>query len=992
MKIKVNFLKGALLLLLFAASSSFALAQRTISGLVTDGSTGETLIGASVIVTGTTKGTLTDVDGKYSLDVPADAKSLTFSFTGYASLTVPLGAANTVNAALQGGSELNAVVISAGYQSIKAKEVTSSIASIKAEEFNKGYVNDPVQLLQGKVAGLSIARPGGDPNGNFTMRLRGLSTIGANTEPLVIVDGIPGADLNTVDPNDIESIDVLKDGSAAAIYGTRGSSGVLLVTTKKGTPGKTTVDYNGSLTTESVAKSVSVMTAAEYKAAGGTDRGATTDWFSQVARTANAQNHSLAFGGGLSKNTTFRVALNYRAGQGIALADGFNRLNGRFQVTQTALDDKLTLTASIAASSLQASFGDPNAFRYAAVFNPTAPVYAQATDANYAKYGGFYQQEAFDLFNPVAIVKQQVREGNGKKMLASVRAEYEIVPGLKYAMVLARDIRSSITGQSFERTAYYGGRSGQGFASRSTNESTNDYLSSTLTYGTAMGKTNLNFLAGYDYQDFNNQGFNASASGFITDSYSYNNLDGASDWKNGKGLANSYQEGSKLIAMFGSVRMSHDDTYYASASVRREGSTRFGTENKWGLFPAVSVGVNLKKFINFKGLDILKLRAGYGVTGNIPGENYLALATVGNGPLFFYNGAFVPTYLINKNANSSLKWETKAETNIGLDFAAMNLDLTGTLDVYTRDTRDLIYRTSVPVPPNLTQYTWKNVGNLKNSGIELLLNYKAIKGKDFNWTTGINLATFNTKIVSLLTDDSGKAADFETANVGAPGQNLTNQIFVQAGAPVGQIHGPVFTGIDANGNPTYQDINGDGVGNISDRTVIGNGLPKLSYGWSNTVNFGGLSLNFLLRGVTGHNLVNEYRVFYENASPSEITSWNRVKTTYWDPKLKRSDYSSRYVEKADYLRLDNITLAYDLPIKNMGTLSKARVYVSGNNLFTITNYTGVDPEVRYADPGSSDVGNAPGRLANPDPLAPGIDRRSTYFSTRAFTLGVNVSF
>jgi TonB-dependent starch-binding outer membrane protein SusC len=656
------------------------------------------------------------------------------------------------------------------------------------------------------------------------------------------------------------------------------------------------------------------------------------------------------------------------------------------------LDDKLTLTASIAASSANATYGDPNAFRYAAVFNPTAPVYAQSTDANYAKYGGYYQQEAFDLFNPVAIVKQQVREGNGKKLLASFKADYEIMPGLKYSMVLARDIRSNLFGQSFERTAYYGGRSGAGFAGRSNNESTNDYLSSTLTYAKEMGKTNLNFLAGYDYQSFNNQGFSASASGFITDAYSYNNLAGASDWKNGKGIANSYQEGSKLIAMFGSVRMSHDDTYFASASVRREGSTRFGANNKWGLFPAISVGVNLKKFIDIKGLDLLKLRAGYGVTGNIPSESYLSLATVGNGPLFYYNGNFVPTYSVDKNANPDLRWEKKAETNVGLDFAALNYDLTGTFDVYTRSTTDLIYRTSVPVPPNLTQYTWKNVGNLSNSGVELLLNYKAIKGKEFNWTTGINLATFSTKIVSLLTDDSGKAADFETANVGAPGQNLTNQIFVQAGAPVGQIYGPVFTGIDAKGNPTYQDINGDGKGEISDRTVIGNGLPKLIYGWSNTLNFGALSLNFLLRGVTGHNLVNEYRVFYENASTSEITSWNRVKTKYWDPNLKRAEYSSRYVEKADYLRLDNITLAYDLPVKNVGTLSKARVYVSGNNLFTITNYTGVDPEVRYADPGSSDVGNTPSRLLNPDPLAPGIDRRSTYFSTRSFTLGVNVSF
>jgi TonB-dependent starch-binding outer membrane protein SusC len=978
MKIKVNF-KSLVLLALFSALSNFAIAQKTISGLITDAETKEPLVGAAIVVTGTTKGTLTDVDGKYTLEaIPADATSLTISFTGYANQTVSIGSSSVIDVALKGGSFLEEVVV-VGYGTLKSKEVTSSITTIKAEDFNKGNVNDPTQLLQGKVAGLSISRPGGDPNGSFNIRLRGLSTVGANVQPLVIIDGVPGASLSSVDPNDIASMDVLKDGSAAAIYGTRASSGVILITTKKGQAGKTTVEYNGLVNSESVDRQVPIMNAQQYVAAGGENVGSSTDWFKEITRSPLSQTHNLALSGGVNK-TTYRVSMNYRDQNGVLKKSGFNQFNGRLSISQKALNDKLTISADIAATNKDAQFALNEAFRYAVVYNPTAPV----LDATQTKYGGYYQSVKFDYLNPAAIIDQSTREGKQKTIVGSIRGDYEIVKGLNFGMLYSQNRANDLNGEYYSKFGFFRGTDRNGLANRFTEDRISNQFNTTLTYNKDLGKVALNLLGGYEYQDFNTQNYFVQAGDFLTDVFSYNNISRAQDFANAKAEIGSNRFSSKLVAFFGRANFNYDDTYFLTASLRQEGSSTFGTNNKWGLFPGVSAGVALNKLFNISGVDNLKLRAGYGVTGALPRDPYQSLQRLRIDNNFFYNnGKYVNVVVPDGNSNPNLKWEKKAETNIGLDFALMNFKLTGTLEYYTRTTTDLLYNFDVSTTKYVAPTILANVGDLRNSGIELALNYQAVKTPSFSWTTGINFATFDTKLVSLSSDQFtfGEGGVIYTGAVGAPGQSGVPQIRIKEGEPVGQIWGKREVSIDDKGQPVFEDVNKDGKIDQKDEQVLGTGLPKFTLGFVNSFSFGPVDVNFLLRGSFGHNLVNQFRTFYENAESGSIKAFNRVQTEFWDPKLKTADYSSRYVEKADFVKLDNFTIGYNVGLPSGGSLSKLRFFISGNNVLTFTGYTGVDPEVQYGD--TED---------NNNPLKPGIERRNNYVRTRSISFGVNASF
>jgi TonB-dependent starch-binding outer membrane protein SusC len=990
MKCKVNsFSRGLVLMLCFAAFSNFAWAQKTISGLVTDSDNKEPLVGASVVVTGTTKGTLTDVDGKYTLEIPKDTKTLTFSFTGYSNLTVNVPSGNTLDVNLKGGTVLDQVVV-IGYGDLKQKEITSAVTSIKAEDFNKGNVNDPIQLLQGKVAGLQIARNGGDPNGDFQIRLRGLSTVGANVEPLIVIDGVPGGSLKSIDPSDIASMEVLKDAGSGAIYGTRGSSGVIIVTTKRGQAGKTTVEYSGILTTENIAKSVSVMTPEEFNSANPDPKaklGQKTDWLSQVTRQGLTHVHNLSLGGGLNK-TTFRIGLNYRDVQGIALNDGFKQINGRLNLTQKALDDKLTVSVDVSSTTKDAQYGYSEAFRYAITNNPTQPVY----DAAALNQGGYSQITGFDYFNPVAIANQSTSLGNISRIVASVRAEYEIVKGLKISQMYARNTRAERYSQYYSKFATFRGGAtssqlGYGSGAFQTENGTEEYASTVIDYKTKFDKLNFSILGGYDFNYFVTTKGGAAATGFTTDAYGANALGTASDVINGFATPYSEKFDSKLIAFFSRAVFNYDDTYFLQASVRREGSSKFGVNNKWGIFPAVSAGVNISKLAKIDGVDNLKLRVSYGITGNTPKDSYLSIARFQQSTQYFLsNGNYVPVYLPASNDNPDLKWERKAETNVGVDFLAMDGRLSGSVDYFTRNTTDLLYDFPVPATKYVFSTITANVGQIDVSGIEAVLNLQAVKTQNLTWSTGINFSSVSQKLVSLSSGDLkfGSGGVLETANVGAPGLNGINQIYLKEGQPIGQIYGPVYVGAKADGSAIYQDLDGNGKieKDGADRRVLGSG-------WNNTFSFGQFDLNFLIRGAFGHSLVNEYRVFYEKAPDGNL---NVVKTKFYDPNLKTGDYSSRAVEKADYVKLDNITFGYNVKLPQGSSFSKARIFISANNPLVLTSYTGVDPEVRYSDVGSSDNGGTASRQFNPDPLAPGIDRRTTYFRTFSTSLGVNFSF
>jgi iron complex outermembrane receptor protein len=525
-----------------------------------------------------------------------------------------------------------------------------------------------------------------------------------------------------------------------------------------------------------------------------------------------------------------------------------------------------------------------------------------------------------------------------------------------------------------------------GYNWKESTESTNQLYENTLTYQKRFGKLGVSALAGYSYQDFLNKGFLVAGGNFVTD-VSGQDFFTALDFNNGKGLVDSYKNGSKLVAFFGRLNLNYNDIAYLSASLRREGSTQFGANNKWGMFPAVSAGVNIDALMDIPTVNSLKLRASYGVTGSLPIRSYLSLQTLVPGGAKFYagNNIYIPSYRPDKNANPDLKWEKKAEFDIGLDFSLLDNRLSGTFDYYDRTTSDLIFDVTVPVPPNLASTTFKNIGELRSSGIELALNYEVIRLSSFSWTTGGNFSTFNVKLTKL-NDPSLRASFVGATNLGTPGQEQTQITRAREGYDIGTLWGPIYEGVDESGKYILKDLTDDGKVDIGDHTEIGNGLPKFQYGWTNTFRYKNFDFNFLLRGSVGHDLINTYRAFYEN--PNVASSYNVVSTKYFNPAVTDGQvFSSLFVEKASFVKLDNATLGYTFQLPTEGAVKSLRWYITGQNLFLISDYTGVDPEVRFADVSRNDRG-----VVTTNVLAPGVDRRENWVFTRSFTLGVNIQF
>ncbi len=988
-------------LLLLGFAVSIASAQgKTIKGKVSSASEGP-LAGVNIVIQGTLQGTMTDANGSYSIAVPGNEAVLVFTSIGFTSQTVTVGSQTTVDVVMVSAMSAISEVVVVGYGTQKKREVTSSITSVKSDEFNKGNVNSPVQLIQGKVSGLSISKAGGDPNGSYDIRLRGLSTIGANTGPLVVIDGVIGGSLSNVDPNDIESINVLKDGSAAAIYGTRGSSGVILVATKQGKKGTSVIDYNVYATVEMIAKHTDVMTAAEWRAMKtetnlGTDFGFSTDWFKETTQTALSQVHNLSMSGGTDK-TTYRASLNYRDAEGVMRTSGYNQINGRINVTQKAINDRFTLDLNLGATDKKASYGFSDAFRFATIFNPTAPVMTDASDPLFVKYDGYFNQSLFDYYNPVQILQENKNDGEDQLLNLSLRGTFEIVKGLNVDAFYSVQNSVNLRNTYYDKNSFWVGANTNGMTDRSEANAISRLFESTVKYnGDLTSSLSISALGGYSYQDFTYGGFNVHAGNYLTDAFTYNNLGAALDFKNGLGTAGSYENSNKLIAFFGRVNVNINSTFFVSASARYEGSSRFGSANKWGLFPAIGGGADLSKLINLSFLDNLKIRANYGVTGNQPSESYLSLLRLGPSGNFFYNGNFGPAYAPVSNANTDLKWEKKGEFDAGFDFSLWKSKLSGSFDFYTRTTTDLLFSYEVPSPPNLYQQAMLNLGKIKSSGLELTLNYNAIQKADFSYNISFTPSyNLENTLVSLSGTYNGAELKYgvrDLENMGSPGQNNTSLIRAEEGKPIGQIIAYKFKEIDATGNLILQDISGkdgvpDGIIDSYDRTVVGNGLPKLIVGFGNNFTYKNWDLNLFFRGVFGHDLINSFRCFYE--VPNAMGSYNLPKTAK-DMRnastgvlLNNSSgvFSDLYVEKADFVSLDNAALGYNFKMPKGGAFSKLRVYAAGNNLFYITKYKGVDPNPRYGD--SED---------NNNPLAPGIDRRGTWCRTRSVTFGVNIVF
>jgi len=964
--------------------------QSVISGTVTD-TNGSPIPGASVVLKGTTIGVATDFDGNYSVNA-SPSNVLVFSYIGFFAKEVTIGAQRTINVTLEEDvSKLDEVVV-VGYGTQSKEEITSSITRVSEKDFNKGFINDPTQLLQGKVAGLNIAKAGGNPNQPFTIRLRGLSTFGANSEPLVIIDGVIGGSLANIDPNDIQSIDVLKDAAAGAIYGTRGSTGVIIVTTKSGTGVSIpSFEYSGFAAVESISNTINMASRDQFLQFGGIDYGANTNWLDEVSRDAISTVHNFAFTNSAPGGLSYRASVNYRDVDGVIDGTGFKQTNARINVTQRLLNDKLKLTGIASITNRDSNIGFAQSLRYALTFNPTAPVFENRSAVELGRspdlYGGYFETGVQDVFNPVATNAQNSNLSRNYDFLANFGAEWEMLKGLKLGMNYSSQVNNTNSGTFLANDALLGGIGLGGRASRSNAANSNELFEFTTTYDGEWNDIKYNLLGGYSFQSFNFEGFSAFNTDFITNGVGFDNLGlGLGIINNQAGLS-SFREEANLGAYFGRLNLNFDNNIFLSTSIRREASSRFGANNRWGTFWAVSGGFNLASMLELPGVDQLKFRAGYGVTGNEPGERYSFLERLGSRGSGFVNGEFLPAIGPVSNPNPDLKWEQKAELNVGLDFAFFNSRLSGSLDYFIRNTSDLLNVVPVPSPPNLFNQTLLNLGELETKGFEAQINYAVVKNENFQWDFGGNISTFETVLVKL--NNTEDAVQFR-GNLGAPGLNNTLVVRVAEGEPIGQIRAATFVGYDDEGRTLVLDVDGNPTTERNldrDGVIAGNGLPDFTMGINNSFRYKNFDLNFLLRGAFGHSLVNIPRAYWEH--PQVAGRQNIVITENFNPNdLEQDAYHSGYVEKGDFLRLDNATLGYNLKMPDDNVLKDIRFYISGNNLFTITQYTGSDPEVRFSDPGPITEGNT-GAAFGGDILVPGIDRRVTYFPTSTILLGIN---
>ena len=982
-------MKHLFLLLTLLSFSLTALAQQKVTGKVKD-SSGEPVIGASVVVKGNnTMGTITDFDGNFMLDVPTKSV-LVISYIGYVTQEVPTAGKKSLEIILKEDTKTLDEVVVIGYGTQRKGDVTSSVASVKADNFVKGAVKDVGQLIQGKVAGLAITNPNGDPTGSTQIRLRGTNTIGgANTAPLVLIDGIPG-ELGTVAPEDVESVDVLKDGSAAAIYGTRGTNGVILITTKqaKGVD-INQVEYNGYVSTSLIAKKLDMLNADEFRTLyPDQDHGADTDWIDEISRTSISHVHNLSLMGGNSK-TNYIANLNYASRQGIMKKSDFESFQGRIEVTHRMFDDKLKLKFGLFGKKNQmestTSGGSFRGWVYgqATRRNPTDPVRNEdgTWNENVSK---------FEYENPLALLYEA--EGNVKKTQLRYNGNivYNPIKDLTLSAVFSyiRDNMNRGYGETLSHISAL--RDGlAGWSSVGAYTKMEKLMELTAQYNKEIGAHKFSVLGGYSYNETDFEELWIDNYGFQDDYFGgWHNIGIGSALKDGKANIGSKKTPTNLIGFFGRATYSFKNRYLLMGALRYEGASQlWGTDNAWGLFPSVSVGwrITEEAFMkNQKIFDDLKLRVGYGVTGSQPKDPFLGVAMLKYGSYAFVNGNWIQTIVPASNPNPDLKWEEKKETNIGLDFVSWGGRLSGSIDYYNRDVDGLIYEYGVPTPPNLYNKTMANGGTMRNRGVEVLVTVVPVQNKDFEWSTTGTFSLNSNKLISLSGSIFKSDYDyFNTGTVEYSGQ-VADSHRVQVGESIGNFYGFKVVDVDSEGRWIYEDRNGELV-NYKDFThapedkhVIGNGLPKWYAGWNNTLRYKNFDLNVTMRGAFGFQIINGGRMNYENVKNSRFE--NRLKSVNdlvfgkhtLSPEVE-PEFNSYYVEDGDYWKIDNITLGYSFG--QVGKYIKSlRVYGSVLNALTITGYKGIDPEV------------------STDGLTPGYDTRDRYPSVRSFTFGVNVKF
>ncbi len=973
------------LLCMLCAHLGMAQQSTTLRGRVLD-ETGIPLTGVSVIIKDTPTATSTDESGDFIIAYSSPA-ILQVSALGFIAQEFSLTSQTTLTIRLAPSEEALDEVVVVGYGTQRRGLVTSSIASVRSEDFVQGTVRDAAQLVQGKVAGLRITTPSGDPNANTQINLRGLNSINGSQNPLVLIDGVPG-NIATVAPEDIESIDVLKDGSAAAIYGTRATAGVVLITTRKNRSAepRTTIEYNSYANVQTIFGKPEMMDANDYRrliAEGHAyeDLGGSTDWLDEVLQNPVSHNHNLTFFGGSSR-TNFTGSLNYRNWEGIFLKSGQERLTMRADLNHNMFDDKLSTNIQLINQTLSSSQGGGGgwAWRQAMIRNPTDQIKNED--------GTWKEGTAYMYDNPLGIIHETINDQVFRETRFSGTVDYRPISELSLKMLASRVQNNNLTGSHTTFNHVNTTKNNlNGTANRSTYSNVENLLELTANYAKAIGNHHFTLLGGYSWQDNTYEAFNVYNFDFPTDEYSYNRLEAGTALQRGLATMGSTKNKWQLAGFFGRLNYAWNDRYILTASVRREGSSRFGENYQWGTFPAVSVAWNLanEEFMAPVGaVSELKLRGGFGVTGTIASSPYMSQTsynfTTGQGA--FINGEWVPGFVPARNFNPDLRWEKKEEWNVGLEFGLFNNRLSGALDYYTRNVKDLLYNFAVPTPPYLFGSMMLNAGEMQNAGFEALVNVKVIESPKVQWNTNFTFSTNKNTLVNLSNEQFNVTTEFfDAGHTGEPIQVSTHR--VQVGRPIGQFFVFKSVGVDEDGRWLVEGRDGDVIpiadATPEDRQFYGNGIPKFIGGWNNSIKFQRFDAAVNIRGAFGHQLLNMQRLYYENPVNK---AYNVLKTAY-DPVYGRQlnndlVYVSHYIEDADYVKIDNVTLGYTLKPGAIKGVKNLRIYVSGLNLVTFTGYKGIDPE------GVSYTGDFT--------FAPGMDHRDKYPTTRTYTVGLNVSF
>ena len=970
----------------------------TVSGVVKDRK-GEPIIGANIMEKGTTNGTITDFDGKYRLNVKGSQSVLVISYIGYKTQEFEVKNNRKIDVTLQEDTEVMDEVVVIGYGTQRKGDVTSAVASVKAEDFTVGKIGDAADLIKGKVAGLSIAKGSGDPNATSTIRLRGVISVNGSTTPLILIDGVEG-DLSTVAPENIASIDVLKDASAAAIYGTRGANGVILITTQNGKrESHTTASYSGYVSASQFGKKLEFMTAEDIRAGktNFTDKGYDTDWLDAVSRTGFTHNHNFNITGG-SKQTTYSADVTYRKEDGVIMNTYSEDIRMRFDVSHWMLNDMLKVNLNMVKkwhknSATNATATDQsNIYRQAIMRNPTAPIYNEDGSYNEDFNVNYY-------YNPVGMLEERLGNYTYEETRATGNVTFEPVKGWQTNLMVATS-RFNAHDKGYNTTDYFSNQLNEwtGYAYHTQDETRTDNLELTSKYDLNVGKHRMNALVGYSYQYYTYERFYANNYNFPTDFYQWHNLGLGQALKDGKAGMGSDKNENTLIGFFARVSYAFDNKYNLLVSVRQEGSSKFGDNNKWGTFPSASLGWTISNEGFMEGitwLNNLKLRAGFGITGVIPNDPYMSLTRYNYGSSYYYDkGTWKPGLEVASNPNPDLKWEKTLQWDAGVDVSVLNQRIDLSLDYYYKKTSDLLLEAPIPGTSGLNTIM-RNIGSVQNQGFELTLNTHNIQTDNFNWMSTVLFNVNRNKILNLGENDE----DIYPKPRHAQGDML----ILRVGEPVGSLWGLRRLGTWGEdeaaeaakynrlpGDVKYEDLNGDGKINSEDNTIIGCTSPDWTMTISNTFLYKNFDFSFDLRFVFGNDVVNcathnaEDRSGVANGFKSNLNAWTpqnqhtmvaqrRPMKSYYD-----SYPDSHWMQNGSFVRGQNFVLGYTFSksLLQKIKLQDLRIYASAQNLFCITKYKGYDPEVTTYEDAA---------------FGQGIDDFSEP-KARTFTFGLNVKF